>query len=200
MKKSPLTKETEAAILETAWQLIVERGSMDVSMSEIAGMAGVTRQTIYFGFGNRAGLLVAMARHADAASVHTVTMAEIAEGQGNEPETLLSFVDAWLAHLPEIYPIGVLLSAASVTDEDAATVFADRMVGALHAKYLRILTRISDSGNLKHGWSPIHAADYCWSLTHIDAWRHLVIQRGWSPEAFLHNRKTTITGTLFCGK
>jgi hypothetical protein len=28
------------------------------------------------------------------------------------------------------------------------------------------------------------ASDLAWSLTHLDAWRHLVIARGWAGEDF----------------
>ena len=37
-------------------------------MKDIAAAAGVSRQLVYFHYGNRAGLLTAMARHRDEAS------------------------------------------------------------------------------------------------------------------------------------
>jgi len=55
-----ITEETRVAILDAAWELIVERGKLDVGQAEIAAKAGVSRQTIYLAFGGRAGLLVAM--------------------------------------------------------------------------------------------------------------------------------------------
>ena len=197
MKPSPISDETRGAILEAAWQLIVTKASIDVSLAEIARRTGVSRQSIYLGFGNRTGLLIAMARRADAASPHAARMAQISEGDGNDAATLADFVDAWLHHLPEIYPVGVLLSAAAATDQDAASVFADRMVGGLYAKYLRILTRIEAARRLSPMWPVTQAADLCWSLTHIDSWKHLVVQRGWFPETFRKNRQALIRGVFF---
>jgi AcrR family transcriptional regulator len=193
---SPLSPETSLAILDAAFRLICERGRADVSLAEIAKAAGVTRQSIYIGFGGRAGLLIAMARNADDRSEHARRMREVSGGRADEPDALYAFVEAWLAHLPEIYPVGVLLSAASVTDAEAAAVFKDRMIGGLHAGYRRILKRLARAGHLADGWSVERAADLCWSLTHIEAWRQLVIERGWSPAAFLANRRALIAGTI----
>ena len=60
--------DTPTRILEAAWALVIERGSVDVTVAEIAVAAGVSRQLVYFHFENRAGLLTAMARHRDEAS------------------------------------------------------------------------------------------------------------------------------------
>ena len=40
------------------------------------------------------------------------------------------------------------------------------------------------------------AADLIWSSTHLDAWRHLVVDRGWSPSAFRQNRLALIRRTV----
>ena len=200
MKPQPLTSQTREAVLAAAWRLIVERSRVDVSLADIAAAAGVTRQSIYLGFGNRAGLLVAMARHADAQSAHARRMRAIALGAADRPEALLAFVRAWLQHLPEIYPVGMLLSAAAVTDPEAAEVFHDRMIGGLHTPYRTLLERLALAGHLARGLSAARAADLCWSLTHIDAWRHLVVERGWSPAAFRKDREALIGAMVLRAK
>jgi AcrR family transcriptional regulator len=196
VQTSALSPETSQTILDAAWSLICQRRRADVSLAEIAKAAGVTRQSIYIGFGGRAGLLIAMARNADDRSEHAGRMREISRGTADGPEALYAYVGAWLAHLPEIYPVGVLLSAASVTDAEAAAVFEDRMIGSLHASYRRILKRLARAGHLADGWSAERGADLCWSLTHIESWRHLVVERGWTPAAFLANRRALIAGTI----
>lgn len=195
-RSSPLSPETARSILDAAWRLIYARGSADVSLAEIAKAAGVTRQSIYIGFGGRPGLLIAMARNADANSAHARRMREISQGRSGDPKALHDYVEAWLAHLPEIYPVGILLSAASVTDPEAGAVFHDRMVGSLHAGFRRILRRIARAGHLAPGWNAGRAADLCWSLTHIEAWRQLVVERGWTPAQFLADRQALIARVI----
>lgn len=196
MKASPLTEETAQAILDAAWQLICKRGRVDVGIADIARAAGVTRQSVYLGYGNRVGLLTAMARNADAKSGHSQRMRDISQGDGADAQALLDFVEAWLAHLPEIYPVGVLLSAAAVVDAEARAVFNDRMVGSLHAAFLRICKRLEGARALARDVSATDAADICWSLTHIEAWRQLVIERGWKPAEFVVNRKSLIRAAV----
>ena len=57
-------RKTNAEILGLAWELASER-SADVSVSQIAADAGISRQTIYLHFGSRGGLLVELVRWAD---------------------------------------------------------------------------------------------------------------------------------------
>jgi hypothetical protein len=59
---------------------------------------------------------------------------------------------------------------------------------SLRAGYTAILRRAKVSGRLKEGLTVNHAADLAWSLSHIDAWRHLVVERGWSQQRFAVSR------------
>jgi AcrR family transcriptional regulator len=196
MKIAPLTPETTTTMLDAAWRLMVETGQADASLTEIARAAGVSRQSLYLAFGNRAGLLAAMARRQEAASPHARRMTEIAEGPVTCPEVLLAFVEAWLAHLPGLYPVGVLLAAAAVTDDQAAQALSDGLAGGVQRKYAAILRQLAAESLLAPGWEPLQAAEFCWSLTHVDAWKHLVVERGWSEAAFLRNRQAVIRATL----
>ena len=61
-------RNARAHILDTAWRLVGERGVQAVTVADIAAASGVSRQLVYHHFESRAGLLVAMTRHHDAAS------------------------------------------------------------------------------------------------------------------------------------
>jgi len=87
-----ITEETRVAILDAAWELIVESGKLDVVQAEIAAKAGVSRQTIYLAFGGRAGLLVAMLRNRDAHSGQVARLMEIADGRGSTPGDFMAFI------------------------------------------------------------------------------------------------------------
>ena len=57
MPPKTISPETRTAILAAAWELISTRGRTDVGQAEIAAAAKVSRQTVFYAFGNRAGLL-----------------------------------------------------------------------------------------------------------------------------------------------
>lgn len=199
MKKQPITEKTREAILKATWSLIAKKRRLDVSQAEIAAAAGVTRQTIYVAFGTRAGLLTAMVRNMDEQSDHAARLAEISRAEAATPADFLRYVDIWLDYLPLIYPVGILLDSAALTDEEAAAAWDDRMKGALLAGLKRILHRLGKGGHLAPGWNADEAAELVWSLLHPASWRLLVVGCGWSAKAFAQSRLAVIRSTVLAG-
>lgn len=184
----PITEKTRTAILNATWSLIVEKGQLEVGQAEIAAAAGVSRQTVYLAFGNRAGLLTAMARNKDLQSDHVARLGEISRSGTATPADLLRYVGIWLDYLPVIYPVGILLDAAALTDREAADAWDDRMKGALLAGLRRILGHLAKDGHLARGLEANRAAELVWSLIHPTSWRQLVVGCGWSAEDFRRSR------------
>lgn len=188
MKKQAITEKTRTAILKATWSLIAKRRRLDVSQSEIAAAAGVTRQTVYIAFGTRAGLLTAMVRNMDARSDHAARLGAIAQAEAIAPADFLRFLDIWFDYLPLIYPVGILLDAAALTDEEAAQAWDDRMKGAVLAGLKRIMRMLAKGGHLAADFDADSAAALVWSLVHPTAWRQLVAGCGWSAADFRRSR------------
>lgn len=190
--KKQIPESTRQAILDATWKLLEEKGRADLSQAEIAAAAGVSRQTLFLAFGNRTGLLTAMVRNKDLQSRHVAEMTTIAQADELRPADLERYLEIWLEYLPVIYPVGILLDAAAVTDREAAEVWDDRMKHALLAGIQRILRRLGQNGHLRPGTDPSEAADLIWSLVHPAAWRLLVAERGWAPARFAETRMEMI--------
>lgn len=181
-KPKSISDDTKRAILEAAWALISERGRTDISMAEIAARAGVSRQTIFYAFGGRSDLLLAMVRHRDTTTDHVAQLRAILAEPAPDEEALIRFVGIWLDYLPIIYPVGILLDAASTSDSEAATAWNDRMIGALLGG-LRTLMQAVQKG---HGL-PVQAdriAEQIWALVHPTMYRRLVVECRWSNAEF----------------
>jgi AcrR family transcriptional regulator len=200
MKKLPISEKTRAAILDAAWSLMAEKRRVDVSQAEIAAAAGVSRQTIFVAFGNRAGLLTAMVRNKDTQSDHVARLGAISHAATVRREDFLRYIDIWLDYLALIYPVGILLDAAALTDAEAASAWDDRMKGALLAGLKRILRQLARRGQLAKGWRPDRAAELVWSLVHPAAWRQLVVGCGWSPSEFRRTRLEIIESTVLASR
>src|SRR3954469_25549438 len=56
MTTTELSADTRGQILDAAWHRVHEHGASAISVKDIAGDAGVSRQLVYFHYGNRAGL------------------------------------------------------------------------------------------------------------------------------------------------
>lgn len=179
MKPKTISDATRVAILDAAWELIAEEGRLDIAQQDIARRAGVSRQTVFYAFGDRAGLLVAMVRHKDTKSDHVDRIMAAMAAPDDGVAGMLRVVGAWLDYLPEIYPVGILLDAASLADPAAQAAWSDRM-DAVHVAIRRTVEGLSGD--------PDRVADEIWALCHPTQWRRLVLERGWSAEAFRDSR------------
>jgi AcrR family transcriptional regulator len=159
VSSTELSAETRARVLDAAWQRALEHGPSGVSVKDIAAAAGVSRQLIYFHYGNRAGLLTAMARHRDESSDFARAVAARAP--------LEELLRAWCDYLPEILPVARALEAALVTGDEGGTAWRDRM-NELHAIFARAVPG-----------EPWHA-DWIWAHVQPSTYAHLVHERGWT--------------------
>ena len=169
-----LSAETRAQILDAALRRVREHGAAAISVRAIASDAGVSRQLVYFHYGNRAGLLTALAAHLDATS----GLADVDEDA--EPILALEqLLRAWCAHLPRILPVARALEAASITGDEGAAAWEERM-RELHARFGAAVARVE----LSPGWTAETATDWVWTRLHPGAYAHLVEDRGWTHAHF----------------
>jgi AcrR family transcriptional regulator len=162
-----LSAETRRRVLDAAWARVLERGTAGVSVKDIAAAAGVSRQLVYFHYGSRAGLLLAMARHIDQSSGFAAA--------ATEAEDLEALLRAWCAYLPELLPVARALEAALITGDEGGTAWRQRM-GELREAVRRVL----EPAGLRPGWTVDAAADWVWARMQPSTYAHLVQERGWA--------------------
>lgn len=177
--------DTPTRILETAWELVTERGTVDVTVGDIAAAAGVSRQLVYFHFGDRAGLLTAMARHRDEASGF---VDEVAVSRTMPPaEGLEHLLRAWCDYLPTIASVARALEVS----DDGGSAWRQRM-GELRDAVRMTLRRV----DLATGWTVDEAADWAWSRIQPTTWQHLVGERGWTAEQYTERTVRSLLAEL----
>ena len=189
----PSAADTRERIMETAWDLIRERGIADLTVAEIAAAAGVSRQLVYVHFDHRAGLLIAMARHND---VRTGFRERMRATRALEPiERLEATLRAWWAYLPEVLPVARALEAALVAGDEGGAAWADRMNDLWDALRLCV-GRVARAGRLRPGWTRDAATDWILAHSQIAVWQTLVVDRGWSPEGYVERELAAIFAEL----
>jgi len=170
--------DTRSRILDTAWTLLRQRGPNQVRVADIAEAAGVSRQLVYVHFANRAGLLVAVARHYDARSGFVERVA--ATRKLPAVDGLEALLRLWFAYIPEILPFARALEAAATTGDEGGTAWHDRMDDLWEAFRVAV-DRVHRDGRLADRWTVPTATDWIWARSHLTTWQHLVGERGWSP-------------------
>ena len=174
MTTTELSAETRAQILDAALKRVRENGAAAISVRAIANDAGVSRQLVYFHYGNRAGLLTALAAHLDEESGLD------AAPDGEEPIIALEqLLRAWCAHLPRILPVARALEAAAITGDEGAAAWTQRM-RRLHSRFGDAIARVE----LSPGWTIDTATDWVWARLHPSAYAHLVEGCGWTHAHF----------------
>lgn len=102
------------SLLEAARQLLRERQWPEITMSDLASAAGVSRQTLYNEFGTRQGFVEAYVMH-DADRILSVVEEAIA-GAGGEPETTIRVAFSRFLETMRVDPLAVTVLAG--TDDD----------------------------------------------------------------------------------
>lgn len=101
-------------ILAAAEALFVERGVDQVSMDEVASVAGVGKGTLYRRFGDRAGLGIAVLDARERDLQEAILRGAPPLGPGAAPASRLhAFVDAYLAYLDRNLDLVVMCETAA---------------------------------------------------------------------------------------
>jgi len=176
-------------ILETAWRLVGERGVQAVTVADIAAASGVSRQLVYHHFESRAGLLVAMTRHHDAASgfrKRLVATRDLEPVEGFEAGLRL-----WLGYVPEVLHVARALEAALIAGDEGGTAWRDRM-DDIHEAFRLAVERVEQARRLAPGWTVDTAADWVYARSHVSTWQHLVADRGWPASDYVERTVASI--------
>jgi len=123
-------------VLDTARRLFAERGIASVSMDEIAAAAQVGKGTLYRGFGDRAGLAVALLDDAERKLQERLIRGRPPLGPGAPPqERVRAFVRAYVALLERHLEL--------IVESQTASAGARFRIGAYHAwrQHLGLLAR-----------------------------------------------------------
>jgi len=184
---------TRAEILDSAWDLISERGA-EVSLAQIAGAAGISRQSVYDHFGSRGGLILALVRRADE-RLDIKARFDTAFETCAPVQRLEATIDVWISFVQEIYPVASDLIRLRSTDADASAAWEDRM-SELRAWLLVLTGSLERDDALQPDWSAKQASDYLWASFSVQAWGLLTRDCGWSEDAALKILKRTICQAL----
>lgn len=190
--RSPLrdaqARATRLRIIEVATRLFVERGYGATSIDEIAEAAGVGRATVFTSVGGKPALLRAAYRVALLGDDEPVPLRERpwaqpireATTQGARISAYADVVTRVGSRLAQIYEaFGGAASSDPAVRKSWEEIRTERRAGAQ-----RIVRLVKELGPLREGLDEAMAADIVWILNDPRLYFELVLQRGWSPDAF----------------
>lgn len=186
-KRRAQARANRAAILAASRTYFLERGYTATTMSAIASEAGVSVETVYKAFENKAGLLAALFDT-------TLTGDDAPEDPDHElirdlweefdPVAKLRGYAGLLARRGHrVQPVQLVARQAAESDAAAAVVYEQIRAQRLENTTL-LANFLHESGHLRKGVSAEEARDVIWTYNSAELWDLLVIKRGWSPERY----------------
>lgn len=174
---------TRTRVLKATWSLLDSGGGSRVRMSDIAKVAGISRQALYLHFPNRAELLIATTRHIDEVKKIDDRLAASRAAQTGRAR-LSAFVEAWGNYIPEIYGVATALIALGPGDEEARTAWQDRL-GAVRHGCASAVAMLARDGDLVAHLDEDRATDLLATLLSVPIWEGLCQAHGWSQSDYI---------------
>ena len=176
---------TRKAVLDAARALFLERGYAATTVRAVAEMAGVSVETVYKAFGNKAGLVKAVFDVAIVGDDRPVPMLQrerVARMRAEpDPRRKLLMYGEHLAEAgPRAGSLQLLIRSAAATDPDAAQVW-QQMVQERLLGMTEFARHLHEGAHLRPGISLEAARDILWTYNSVEVYDLLVLQRGWRP-------------------
>jgi AcrR family transcriptional regulator len=182
--------QTRQDIITAATEVFLKHGYTGTTLAAVARAAGVVVETIYRGFGGKAGLFKAVV---EAAVAGGTARAQIPVEQRPAIAAVIAEADPrrqlerYAATQPGTHarmgPLLRVLAGAAATDADLAGVLREledfRLAGM--GRFAQLL---ADRGALRPGLTADHARDILWTLASHATYDQLVTQCGWPPEQY----------------
>jgi AcrR family transcriptional regulator len=154
----------------------------------VAKSAGVSVETVYKAFGNKAGLVKGVFDVAIVGDDEPIPMLqrEMVARITTEPDArrkLLMYGEHLASAGPRAGAVELLIRSAAASHPDAAAVWDQMLVERLTG--MSALARhLHDDGHLRRDVSFEEARDDLWTLNSVELYDLLVVQRGWEPERY----------------
>jgi AcrR family transcriptional regulator len=180
--------QSRRAVLDAARRLFLDRGYAATTVATIAAEAGVSVETVYKAFGNKAGLVKSVVDVGIVGDDEPVPMLqrELVRHIETEPDArrkLAMYGEHLAQSAPRHMPVQLLVRAAASSDPGAAEVW-EQMTTERLTGMTAFARHLHDGGHLRRGVSVGEARDVLWTYNSAELYELLVMQRGWSPERY----------------
>ncbi len=192
-------RATRARIIAAAARLFVRDGYLATTMSAIAAEAGVAVQSLYLRFGSKLAILSAALDVTIVGDDAPVPLLErpwvraLAESP-NGPQAVRLFLRQARQIIGRVYPLYAVVQAAAASE--AGALLADNK-RQRYEGVRTIATLLSDKPGFAPNLSVDMAADLLYALVSEEHYGLLVVERGWSPEAWETWCADTLSSLLF---
>src|ERR687885_840416 len=175
-------RRTRTALLAAARAVLEEHGFPHLTMAAVAERAGVTRRAVYLHFGSRSDLVGALFDYVAETEGLEVSLQVVRTA----PDAVAA-LDAWARHEATYHAriLGIARALEHVgRDDPDADAWRRHIAEHQLADCRRLAERLAHEQRLAPGWAVDSATDMLWALISTEPLERLLVDRGWSPEAY----------------
>jgi AcrR family transcriptional regulator len=188
------SRRTRAALLDAARSIFEDHGIEELTMTAVAGRAGVTRRAAYMHFATRSQLVTALFDHiAEAEGLHQSVQ------KVWQASNAAAALDEWAAHLarhhPTLLALDRALQRAWQHDTDAAA-HRDRVISTQLGNCHNLARLLANASRLREPWTVASAADMLYALTSSDIIEALRTDRRWSRQRLVRGLRLLFRSTF----
>lgn len=193
-------QENRARVLGAARARFLADGYTATTIPAVASDAGVSVQTVYKAFGNKAGLLKAVFDVAVTGDDQPIPVAErdqIKQIQAEaDPRTKLRMYSEYFVQGAQRAVAVELLARDAASSDPAAAAVWDQIQQERLTGMGQFARHLHAGGQLPADTAVEEARDILWTFTSPELWDLLVIQRGWTPTRYGHWLAGMLTAAL----
>lgn len=185
-RRQEQARATRLHVLRTAVELFERQGYARTTIAEIASAAGVSPETIYAAFKNKATLLhrawdITVGGDDEEVVFHERPEIRALIEEADLAKRLRLQAPITTATARRTAPFQLMLQAAAGAEESAARMLEE--IGRQRLAGISVMARLAAAtGQL--AVSEERCRDFMWSTTDGMLWHRLVVERGWSDEEF----------------
>jgi len=185
-RRQAQSRETRRAVLDAARELFIEQGYGRTTIADVARAAGVSVETVYSAFGNKATLLhrawdVTIGGDDEEITYHERPEINVLRAEPDLARRLAMQAAVFTRTARRIVPFLLAMQGAAASEPAAAEMLAE--IGRQRLEGLSVMAReAAATGQL--AVSEQDCRDIMWASTDGVLWQRLVNERGWSDERF----------------
>jgi AcrR family transcriptional regulator len=185
-RRKEQARQTRRAVLTAAHDLFVQKGYGQTTIADIARSAGVSQETVYASFKNKATLLhrvwdVTIGGDDDEVVFHERPEIRAIRAESDLATRFMLHARMSTATARRMTPLVRAVRAAAGSEPAAADMVAE-MDRQRYAGMGVMAAEAAKTGQLKV--SEQHCRDVIWAMTDGNLWHELVVERGWTDEAY----------------
>ena len=186
-RRQEAAEEARMLVLTRSRELFLTGGYGRTTIAAIARAAGVSKESVYKGFGGKPGLVRAIYEQSllGAGGPPAEERSDRAQTTVSDPRELMEQLGRFTT---EVSPLGspvflLIRDAAASGDPDMAALLLD-VDDARYRRMLHNARQVLGRGFLRAGLTEEEVADVMFTCTSAELYENLVLKRGWSAERY----------------